>query len=71
MKAGDILQPRGLFLSLMGAEAEAAVTAATTGTSLGTGVLLLLSSVSACSASLSWVLTLSTEGKVRDLGGLS
>lgn len=55
----------------MGAEAEAAVTAATTGTSLGTGVWLLLSSVSECSASLSWVLTLSTKGKVRALGGRS
>lgn len=56
MKAGEILHP-GLLLFLMGAEAEAAVTAATTGTFLGRGVVLLLFSVSECSASLSWVLS--------------
>lgn len=55
----------------MGAEAEAAVTAATMGTFLGTGVLLLLFSVSECSASLSWALTLSIKGKIRELGGFS
>lgn len=70
MKAGEILHP-GLLLFLTGAEAEAAVTAATTGTFLGSRVLLLLFSVSECSASLSWVLTVSTKGKIRDLGGLS
>lgn len=59
----------GLLLCLMGAEAEAAVTAATTGASLGPGVWLLLFSVSERSASLSWVLTLSAKGKVRGLGG--
>lgn len=48
----------------MGAGAEAAVTAATTGTFLGTGLLLLLFSVSECPASLG------TKGKIRDRGGL-
>lgn len=42
----------------MGAEAKAAVIAATTGTSL----------LSQCSASLSWVLSLHMKGNIRDLG---
>lgn len=42
----------------VGAEAKAAVLAATTGTSL----------LSQCSASLSWVLSLHMEGNIRDLG---
>lgn len=48
----------------MGAGAEAAVTAATTGTFLGTGLSLLLFSVRECPASLG------TKGKIRDRGGL-